>query len=152
MDKRRTVLRHKLLGLALLSASVFGYSSAVSAQTEKPKPFKGIYENAENRVIIRLDLYESTLTAPNLDFLGKLNGYMHGRGIYGIWLLTDFDIKDNTAILRFSNDTGADSQTIEFTQLNDSTFRYKAVNGNNIKKASGRKLVKIASEMIFRRR
>ncbi len=152
MNKRRISRGRVGRGFALLLACVIGFSTPAAAQSEKPLPFKGIYENAENRVIIRLNLYEPTLTAPNLDFLGKMNGYMHGSGIYGIWLLTDFDIKGKTATLRFSNDSGADSQTIEFTQLNDSTFRYKAVGGNDVKKASGRKLVKIVSEMEFRKR
>lgn len=152
MNKRRISRGRVGRGFALLLACVIGFSTPAAAQSEKPLPFKGIYENAENRVIIRLNLYEPTLTAPNLDFLGKMNGYMHGRGIYGIWLLTDFDIKGKTATLRFSNDSGADSQTIEFTQLNDSTFRYNAVGGNDVKKASGRKLVKIVSEMEFRKR
>lgn len=140
-------------GAVLLLAGLLGLGAGnLHAQTENKFPFKGVYENFENRVIIRLNLYDATLTAPGLDFLGKLNGYMSGRGIYGIWLLTDFEIKDNEATLRFSNDTGADSQTIVFTQENDSTFHYKAVDGNYVKKASGRKLVKITSEMDFKKR
>lgn len=127
------------------------FPQILAGQDNKRPPFKGIFENFENRAVIHLDLYNATLTAPGLDFLGKLNGYMNGRGIYGIWLLTDYKIEGKVATLRFSNDTGADSQTILFTQENDSIFQYKAINGNSIKRASGKKLVKIASEMTFKK-
>lgn len=112
--------------------------------------WKGHFHNKENRIDIHLDLYKKTLQAPGLSFLGEMNGYMAGK-IYGIWLLVSYQIKGNEATLRFSNDQGADSQTITFTATSDSTFTYKATGGNNIKRVSGKKLVKIPETLSFTR-
>lgn len=119
------------------------------AQTND-EPFKGIFKNNEHGVTIQLNLYTPQLEAPGMSFLGKLHGYMHGR-IYGMWLLTSHTIENNTATLRFSNDQGSDAQTIRFTQLNDSIFQYEAMDGNEVKKVQGRKLVKIPSTLQFKR-
>lgn len=118
------------------------------SQTDK-KFFKGRFRNTEQRIALTLDLYETTLEAPGLGFLGLLSGYMDGRGIYGVWMITQHDITGNTATLRLSNDMGSDAQTIELKQLSDSTVSYRAVGGNNIRRAEGRKLVKIVPEMIL---
>lgn len=124
----------------------------LKAYMQAAKPFKGRFVCDANKITMQLDLYETSLEAPGLSFLGKVNGYMHGAGVYGVWLLTGFSVKDGTATLRMSNDTGSDSQTIEFKMQTDSLFHYKAVGGNAVKKAQGRRLVKIEPEMDFRRR
>ena len=122
----------------------------LSAQTAG-RPFKGRFYNEENRIYLTLDLYEATLSAPGLSFLGKMNGFMHGN-IYGIWLLTSHKIEGKTATLRFSNDQGSDAQTVRLIALSDSVLMYKAVDGNSIRRVEKRKLVKIPSEMTFRRK
>ncbi len=127
------------------------FSIGVAFGETKDKLFKGNFYNEENRVSITLDLYAATLYAPNYGFLGELNGYMNGSGIYGIWFITDYKVKDNMAILRMTNDIGSDAQTIHFLQLNDSTFSYQAVDGNEVKKAVGRRLVRIPEKMTFRK-
>ena len=135
----------------LLTATFFIiYTSAAIAQPEQ-KPFKGTYVNDEHQFSLTLNLYENDLEAPGFSFLGKMGGYLHGRGIYGTWFLTEHHIKGKKATLRMSNDSGSDAQTIEFTQLTDSTFSYRTIGGNEIKKAKGQKLVKTASQMIFKR-
>lgn len=119
------------------------------------QPFKGTFYCAETRVSIILDLYEQSIKIPGYDFFGQTNGYMRGNtnaDLYGIWMLTDFKIKGKTALLRFSNDMGSDSQTIEFTEQSDGTFRYKTTGGNEIRKAVKRKLVKISDTMVFKRK
>lgn len=110
------------------------------------KPFQGIFKNNEIGVTLQLDLYEARLEAPGMGFLGKLHGYMNGR-IYGMWLLTSHTIEGNAATLRFSNDQGADAQTIRITHINDSIYQYEAVGGNEVKRVQGRKLVKIPGTM-----
>lgn len=115
------------------------------------QPFKGTFVNKNNKMTLVLDLYEVGLEAPGLEFLGKVGAYLSGKGVYGTWLLTSHRINGKKAILRMSNDTGSDAQTIELTQLNDSTFNYRTVGGNEIKKAQGRKLVKTPSQMLFTR-
>lgn len=122
----------------------------LAAQTAD-RPFKGRFYNEENRIYLTLDLYEATLNAPGLSFLGKMNGFMNGN-IYGIWLLTSCQVEGKTATLRLSDDQGSDAQTVRLTAQSDSILIYKAVGGNNIRKVEKRKLVKIPSEMTFRRK
>lgn len=116
------------------------------------RPFEGHFFCKETGVNMYLNLYEETLTAPGFEFLGPMHGYMKD-GIYGTWMITKFTIKDdNKAVIRFSNDIGSDSQDIEFTQKTDSTYTYHAIGGNSIRRAVGRKLVKVTGEMVFERK
>lgn len=115
------------------------------------RPFEGHFFCKETGVNLYLNLYEETLEAPGFSFLGKMNGYMKD-GIYGTWMVTKSTIKsDHKAIVRFSNDIGSDSQDIELTLNADSTYTYHAVGGNAIRRAVGRKLVKVTGEMTFKR-
>lgn len=115
------------------------------------RTFEGHFFCKETGVNMYLNLYEESLTAPGFEFLGPMHGYMKD-GIYGTWMVTKFTLKDdNKAIIRFSNDIGSDSQDIEFTQKTDSTFTYHTIGGNSIRRAVGRKLVKVTGEMTFKR-
>lgn len=115
------------------------------------RTFEGHFFCKETGVNMYLNLYEESLTAPGFEFLGPMHGYMKD-GIYGTWMVTKFTLKDdNKAIIRFSNDIGSDSQDIEFTQKADSTFTYHTIGGNSIRRAVGRKLVKVTGEMTFKR-
>ncbi len=125
--------------------------NALSAQSDQ-NIFKGTFWNEENRIRIVLNLYEESIRIPGYDFLGMTNGYLSGN-VYGTWLLTSFHIdNENQATLRFSDDRGADSQTVILTRQADSTFVYATSGGNAIRKVVGRKLVKIPSNMTFRRK
>lgn len=115
------------------------------------RPFEGHFYCKETGVNMYLNLYEETLFAPGFSFLGKMHGYMKD-GIYGTWMITKFNIKDQKATIRFSNDIGSDSQDIEFTQESDSLYTYHAVGGNSIRRAVGRKLVKVTGDMVFVRK
>ncbi len=140
-------MKNKLL---LFFCALMLAGGQLSAQTAD-RPFKGRFYNEENRIYLTLDLYEATLDAPGLSFLGKMNGFMNGN-IYGIWLLTSHKIEGKTATLRFSNDQGSDAQTVRLTAQSDSVLIYKALDGNSIRRVEKRKLVKIPSEMTFRRK
>ncbi len=130
------------------------FSSNLLAQTPDgaaaKRPFAGHFYCEETSTHIFLNLYEESLTAPGFSFLGKMHGYMNG-GIYGTWMLISHKIDGKKATLRFSNDIGSDSQNIEFTQTSDSTFTYRAVGGNAIRRAVGRKLVKVTDTMQFKK-
>ncbi len=115
------------------------------------RPFEGNFVCKEAGVELHLNLYEENMDVPNFSFLGKTHGYMNGKGLYGTWILTRCSIKKQTATLRFSNDIGSDSQDVSLTMNADSTYSFHAVNGNALRKAEGRKLVKIAGDMTFRR-
>ena len=114
------------------------------------KLYKGHFYNEEYGVHLNIDLYEETLEAPGFSFFGKIQGYMNGQ-IYGTWLLTKHEIQSSQALLRFSNDQGADSQSILISCPTDSTLQYKAIDGNQIKRVEKRKLVKIPETLTFKR-
>ena len=126
------------------------FVQSVFSQTQNGKPFKGSFYNRENRINLVIDLYDETISIPNLSFLGKTNGYMNGN-INGTWMLVSKKIEGKTATIRVSNDQGADSQTIKLTLNADSTLNYETVNGNCIRKVVNRKFAKVPSEMVFER-
>ena len=105
----------------------------------------GTYRNAEHRVVLRLQLGQPALEVPGYAFLGKVEGYMNGA-IYNTWLLTGYSESEGVLTLRMSNDSGSDTQKIQLRSLSDSLYRYKAGGGNEVRKAVGRKLVRIPSE------
>ena len=102
----------------------------------------------ENQITIALDLYDTTLVAPNYSFLGKLNGYMTGR-LYDVWFVTDFKIKKGKATVRFSNDLGSDEQEICFTFDKNGQLLYETVGNNVIRRAENRKWIKLPTKMLF---
>lgn len=96
---------------------------------------------------LHLDLDESNLTVPGYEFFGPMGGYIDGKGVYGVWFLTSHKSEDKSLILRFSNDTGSDSQTIRLTPIDSNSIHYEVVGANSIRKVQGRKLVKVEDTM-----
>lgn len=139
------------LGQFVRGQQLHGQPQTISQADTLVRPFEGHFHCKETGMDLYLNLYEKTLTAPGFDFLGTMHGYMSGN-IYGTWMLTRHEIKGKTAHLRFSNDIGSDAQDIEFTQTSDSTYQYRATGGNAIRRAVGRKLVKVTDLMEFKRR
>ncbi len=139
------------LGQFVWGQQLHGLPQTISQADTLVRPFEGHFHCKETGMDLYLNLYEKTLTAPGFDFLGTMHGYMSGN-IYGTWMLTRHEIKGKTAHLRFSNDIGSDAQDIEFTQTSDSTYQYRATGGNAIRRAVGRKLVKVTDLMEFKRR
>lgn len=115
------------------------------------RPFEGTFYSKEARVQLHLNLYEETLEVPGSEFLGKMHGYMNGDGIYGTWMLLSQKVNGNKAELRFSNDIGSDIQNVTLTLLPDSTYSFRTTGTNCLRRAQGRKLVKISGDMTFRR-
>ncbi len=136
---------------ALLSAFALLFQPSAQAQNTAEQPFRGHFVCKEQNVHLYLDLYEATLEAPGFAFLGKLNGYMNGS-IYGTWMLTRHETADGKALLRFANDIGSDTQDVELTLTSDSTFQYRALGSNAVRRAVGRKLVKTEGKMDFVRK
>lgn len=119
-----------------------------TAQTGR---WKGVFYNKEQDLRIQIDLYDTTVVATNYPFLGKLNGYLTGD-IYDAWFLTTFEFDSTTAVCRFSNDLGSETQTIKLTFQENGTLLYETKNGNAIRKAVQGKWVKVPSELVFVRR
>lgn len=142
---------HRLYKLTFLFLFLGNCSIGMAQNIIANQPFKGHFYNAEHRIHLYLDLYEESLTVPNYSFLGKINGYLNGN-VYETWLLTSFETEQNEAHLHFSNDQGADTQVIFFTQLSDSVFSYKAIGNNYIRKVVGKKFVYLPPTMLFKRK
>jgi len=104
----------------------------------------------EEGINLRLDLYEESIDVPGMEMFGPMNGYMNGRGIYGVWMVTSFKIKsEREAILRLSNDQGSETQSIRLTTLSDSTYQAELQGGVVMKKVEGKKLVKLPARLTF---
>lgn len=102
------------------------------------------------KINLKIDLYKESIPVPTMEDFGPMNGYMDGN-IYGVWTVTSFDIKDDkTAILNLSNDLGSETQPTLLTQLTDTTWSLKLLGRPVMKRAVGRKLVKIPTELIMK--
>lgn len=102
------------------------------------------------RVILKFDLENETVSVPGMDDFGMFNGYFGGwnekKGqpyIYGIWVLTSFkQPKPGTLNLRLSYDQGSETQAAELVQTSDTTWTLTLQGTTVIKRAVNRKLVK----------
>ena len=110
-------------------------------------PWKLRLHCPEEKIDLRLDLYEESIEVPGLEAFGPMNGYLDGN-IYGIWYVVGFDIKDDKhATVTIANDLGSEDQKLTLTQTSDSTYQLKFLGYNAVKRAQGKKLVKIPSEL-----
>lgn len=142
-------LRYLLGTLLLLLTFGVAPTTARTAMPTDSTTYKATYYNQENRIRLVINLYEEAVDVPGFSFIGPTHGYMSGN-IYGVWIVTSCSIHHNgTATLHLSNDQGADSQTVTLTPQPPRDLLYEAVDGNEIKKVQGRKLVKIPSKLKF---
>ena len=112
-------------------------------------PWKIHLHCPEEKIDLRLDLYEESIDVPGLEAFGPMNGYMDGN-IYGVWYVVGFDIKDDKhATVTIANDLGSEDQKLTLAQTSDSTYQLKFLGYNTVKRAQGKKLVKIPSELIM---
>jgi len=124
-------------------AGVFAIFTAVLAE----QPWKLQLHSPEEKIDLRIDLYEESIEVPGLEAFGLMNGYLGGN-IYGVWYVVGFDIKDDRhATLTIANDLGSEDQKLTLTQTSDSTYQLKFLGYNAVKRAQGKKLVKIPGEM-----
>lgn len=131
----------------LLLATITLLSLTAIAAQEK-QLFKGTFYNSDNNITIAIDLYDTTLVAPNYSFLGKMHGYMTGR-LYDVWFITDCKVEKNKAYATFSNDLGADEQEILFTFDKKGRLVYETQGSNNIRRVENKKWVKLPTKMVF---
>ena len=111
------------------------------------QPWKLRLHQPEEKIDLCLDLYEESIEVPGLEAFGPMNGYLGGN-IYGVWYVVGFDIKDDRqATITIANDLGSEDQKLTLTQTSDSTYQLKFLGYNAVKRAQGKKLVKIPSEM-----
>lgn len=139
-----------ILGTLLFCCEIHASAPPYFSQAPDETSFSGEYYNSDLGLHIYLDLQKESLEIPSMEFLGSMHGYMQG-GIYGVWMLIKHETKRNKVVLRFTNDIGSDSQTIELIRLGDGKYQYKAIGENLVRKAVGRKLVKITDTMIMKK-
>ena len=109
-------------------------------------PWKLNLYSADEDVRLNINLYEETIPVPGMEMFGPQNGYLGGN-IYCVWTVTSFKIHDDkTATLKLSNDLGSETQKVTLTQQSDSIYLLRFDGTNVVKRAVGRKLVKIPSE------
>ena len=129
-----------ILSLLLVS---FCFCSALQAQS----PWKVKLHCPEENILLHIDLYEESINVPGMDMFGPMNGYLGGN-IYGVWSVTSFRIQDDkVAMLRLSNDLGSETQKATLTQQSDSIYVLHFDGLNVVKRAVGKKLVKIPSDL-----
>ena len=118
----------------------------VTAACIGQQPWKLQLTSPEEKINLRLDLYEESIEVPGFESFRPMNGYMDGN-IYGVWYVVGFDIKDDKhAAITIANELGSEDQKLTLTQDSDSTYQLKFVGYNAVKRAQGKKLVKIPSE------
>lgn len=128
-----TIIRNILCG-AMLACHLTGRAQ---------QPFRGTLQSRQENLTLRINLYEEKIEVPGLEFLGPGNGYLSGN-VYGIWNITSHrNVDEKTAIIRLSNDLGSDTQEVELTAENDSTYVFRQKGKVYIKKVVNRKLVKL---------
>ncbi len=114
-------------------------------------PWKMKLTCPEEKVNLVMNLYEESIEVPGMEMFGPMNGYLGGN-IYGVWSITSFEIKDNkNAKLRVSNDLGSETQEIQLTQQNDSTWKMDFLGRNVVKRVNGKKLVKIPATYLMKK-
>ncbi len=113
------------------------------------QPWKCILKcEAENTRLV-IDLYEESVDVPGMDMFGPMNGYLGGN-IYGVWSVTSFSIVDDKNVtLRLSNDLGSETQECKLSIEPDGTYRLQLKGTTVIKRVEKKKLVKVASTMVF---
>ncbi|MBO4907484.1 MAG: hypothetical protein J5486_10745 [Bacteroidaceae bacterium] len=126
--------------------------SLILLLTSASTPWKGRFISDSQPATLELDLYEESVDVPGMDIFGPMNGYLNGAGIYGTWMVTSFQVEDDShATVRLSNDLGSETQEVELTLQGDTMLVFRQVKGAVIKRVEGKKLVKIPHVLEFRR-
>lgn len=110
------------------------------------QPWKLQLQSPEEKINLNIDLYEESIEVPGFEAFGPMHGYMDGN-IYGVWYVVSFEIKDDQhANITIANDLGSEDQKLTLTQNPDGTYQLKFLGFNAVKRADGKKLVKVPSE------
>ena len=99
----------------------------------------------ESGVLLSINLYDTVMVVPRYEFLGPVNGYLHGN-IHENWFVTSFSFKkDNVVELQLSDELGSTSQTIVLTAIDSLTLEYEC-------QGVQRKWTKAPASMMLKRR
>mgnify|MGYP006916024693 CR=1 FL=1 len=130
---------HLTLLLLLLTA-------AAQAQTDT---LRGHWLCKAEGIHLYIDLAEESISVPRYEFLGKMNGYLRG-GMSETWFLVAFKQQGhNSWLMRFSNESGTDTQELMLYLTPTNTLRYKARGPKLLRRAVRGKWVYLPEEMTF---
>lgn len=121
------------------------FSSCIMAQ----QPWKVYLQNKEHNLRLNINLYEETISVPNMEMFGPMHGYLAGT-LANIWTITSCKIENNQkATIRMSNDLGSETQECILTHENDSTYILDVKGSQHIRKVVNRKYQKLPTTIIF---
>lgn len=125
---------------------------AVSAQ-KGHKPFRAYLANKEFEIYMQINFYEQNIEVPGQELYGPLPGYLGKERNSFCWVITSAKLKnETTAEVSFINDFGSEDFTARLTQLNDSTYELKHIEGSALKVPKNGKWQKLPNVIEFKRR
>ena len=103
------------------------------AQRER-KPFRAYLVNKQYEIFMQINFYEQNINVPGQELYGELPGYLGKERNSFCWVITSAKLKnDKTAEVSFINDYGSEDFTARLTQLNDSTYEFRHLEGSTLK-------------------
>lgn len=128
------------------------FAAATYAQKEH-RPFRAYLFNKEYEIFMQINFYEQNINIPGQELYGPLPGYLGKERNSFCWVITSAKLKkDRTAELAFINDYGSEDFTARLTQLNDSTYELRHLDGSALKVPKNGKWQKIPNIIEFKRK
>ena len=132
---------------AMLAATI-----TAQAQTDSTT-FRGRLFNDEYELFLQIDFYKMGVSVPQHEVYGELPGYVGRKRNSFVWLITDAQITgEKTATLELINDYGSEDLTATLTQLTDSTYQLRQVDGSTLKMPRNGKWQKIPKSLTLKRK
>lgn len=136
----------------LLLLIIFTFLQFSAQGQTAPKPFVGEFQNEEENIFIKLDLYNKKIIVPRQEMLGEVDGYIGHKKDTRVWMIVDSEIKDNQAIVTIINNYGTDDIEASLTySFKDDTITLKQTDGATIRYGVNGKWVKISKNVKFKR-
>jgi hypothetical protein len=128
------------------------FAAAAYAQKEH-RPFRAYLFNKEYEIFMQINFYEQNINIPGQELYGPLPGYLGKERNSFCWVITSAKLKnDRTAELAFINDYGSEDFTARLTQLNDSTYELRHLDGSALKVPKNGKWQKIPNLIELKRK
>lgn len=147
-------MKSKYLLLCISLLTVWGTKSVAQTHQTADSLYCAHFYSDEMRAYFYLNPTEPNIIVPGYEFIGPTNGFLRGESssnLYGVWFVLSAKREHGHLRLRLSNDTGADSQTVEFKYEPDGSYTWNSTGTNRLTRAENRKLVKIGTHYKFRR-
>lgn len=128
------------------------FAAATYAQKEH-RPFRAHLFNKEYEIFMQINFYEQNINIPGQELYGPLPGYLGKERNSFCWVITSAKLKnDRTAEVAFINDYGSEDFTARLTQLNDSTYELRHLDGSALKVPKNGKWQKIPNLIELKRK